>query len=606
MREFSLPPVYTVPDGGNLTDAIRTNAERTPDRAVAARLRPDGQWQDVTAAAFLAEVLAAAKGLMASGVEPGDRVGLMSRTRYEWTLLDYAIWCAGAVTVPVYETSSAEQVAWILGDSGAAICLVETAAHRAVVEEVRERLPRLGRVAAIDEGAVAELAAAGELAGTTDAAVLERASLAGPDTLATIVYTSGTTGRPKGCELTHGNFLAELGTVIEVAGPLFAPGGSLLLFLPLAHVLGRILQIACMMDGLKLGHCPDAKELQAQLATFRPTLVIGVPRVFEKVYYGARAKAEAEGKGRIFRAAADTAIAFSRARDDDRGPGLGLRLRHKLFDKLVFGRLREAMGGRVRHAISGGAPLAEELAHFFRGAGVTILEGYGLTETCAAIVLNPVDAPKLGTVGRVLPCARIRIAEDGEILLAGENVFRGYRGNPEATAEALADGWFRTGDLGRLDEDGYLSVTGRKKELIVTAGGKNVAPAVIEDRVRAHPLIAECMVVGDQRPFVAALVTLDREYLATWRTAHRKPAQAEVSDLVRDPELLAEVQAAVDDGNKAVSRAEAVKKFRVLTAEWTEESGHLTPSLKLRRAVVAREFAAEIEELYRAAPAARR
>ncbi|AXI77134.1 AMP-dependent synthetase/ligase [Peterkaempfera bronchialis] len=595
MREFSLPALYEVPSGGNLTDLIHRNADAHPEVAVVSR-KADGRWQDLTAVQFLAEVRAAAKGLIASGVRPGDRVGVMSRTRYEWTLLDFAIWCAGAITVPVYETSSAEQVEWILGDSGAVAIVTETAAHQATVAQVRDRLPALAHLWQFDAGAVEELVRAG--AEVADATVDERRATLGPDTVATIVYTSGTTGRPKGCRLSHGNFLAELGNVTARLEPLFRTGeGSVLLFLPLAHVLGRIAEIACAIAPVKLGHVSDIRDVTAELGTFSPTLILGVPRVFEKVYNTARSKAQADGKGRIFDLAAGTAIAYSRALDSG-GPGLVLRLKHKVFDALVYSKLRAALGGRATHAISGGAPLGEHLGHFYRGIGFTVLEGYGLTETCAATAFNPYDRPKIGTVGQPLPGSAIRIADDGEVLLKGPHIFTGYWNNPEATAEALHDGWFATGDVGTLDDDGYLVITGRKKEIIVTAGGKNVAPAVIEDRVRAHPIVGECMVVGDRKPFIACLITIDEEFLPTWKRLNGKPADATVADLKDDPDLLAAVQAAVDDGNKAVSKAEAVKKFRILDTHFSEDSGHLTPSLKLKRTVVLKDYASEVEALY--------
>ncbi|WP_405741211.1 AMP-dependent synthetase/ligase [Streptomyces sp. NBC_01525] len=597
MREFSLPALYEVPSDGNLTDLIRRNAAQHPDVAVVGR-KVDGAWQDVTATAFLAEVRAVAKGLMASGIQPGDRIGLMSRTRYEWTLLDFAIWSAGAITVPVYETSSAEQIQWILGDSGAVACLVETPAHETAVASVRDRLPALAHIWQIERDAVARLSAAG--AALTDEEVDERSALADADSPATIVYTSGTTGRPKGCVLTHRSFFAEVGNVVERLRPLFRTGeSSVLLFLPVAHVLGRLVQIACVMAPIKLGHAPDIKHLTDDLASFRPTLILGVPRVFEKVYNGARATAQADGKGKIFDRAADTAIAYSQALDTAAGPKFGLRLRHKLFDKLVYGKLRAVLGGRATHAISGGAPLGERLGHFYRGIGFTALEGYGLTESCAATAFNPWDRQKIGTVGQPLPGSVVRIADDGEVLLHGEHLFTEYWNNETATAEALSDGWFHTGDLGTLDEDGYLTITGRKKEILVTAGGKNVAPAVIEDRIRAHALIAECMVVGDGRPFIGALLTLDEEFLPRWAAEHGRPADSTAVSLAEDPELLAAVQRAVDDGNAAVSKAESVRKFRILPTQLTEDSGHVTPSLKLKRNVVAKDFAEEIEALYR-------
>ncbi|MGW9492803.1 AMP-dependent synthetase/ligase [Streptomyces prasinus] len=601
MREFSLPALYEVPADGNLAGIVRRNAAQHPEVAVMAR-KVAGVWQDVTATAFLAEVREAAKGLIASGVRPGDRVALMSRTRYEWTLLDFAIWSAGAVTVPVYETSSAEQVAWILGDSGATVCVVESDGHSATVESVRDRLPGLEHVWQIDRGtagggAIEELGRLGR--DVADETVEERSSVAGADDPATIIYTSGTTGRPKGCVLTHRSFFAECGNIVERLRPLFRTGEcSVLLFLPLAHVFGRLVQIAPMIAPIKLGCVPDIKQLTDELASFRPTLILGVPRVFEKVYNSARAKAQADGKGQIFDRAADTAIAYSKALDTPSGPSLGLRIKHKVFDKLVYGKLRAVLGGCGEAAISGGAPLGERLGHFFRGIGFTVLEGYGLTESCAATTFNPWDRQKIGTVGQPLPGSVVRIADDGEVLLHGEHLFKEYWNNPGATAEALADGWFHTGDIGTLDEDGYLRITGRKKEILVTAGGKNVAPAVIEDRIRAHALVAECMVVGDGRPFVGALVTLDEEFLGRWVAEHGKPEGSTATSLSEDPELLAAIQTAVDDGNAAVSKAESVRKFRVLPSQFTEESGHLTPSLKLKRNVVAKDFAHEIEAIY--------
>ncbi|MFI0899485.1 AMP-dependent synthetase/ligase [Streptomyces sp. NPDC020983] len=596
MREFSLPALYEVPADGNLTDLIRRNAAQHPDTPVLGRKDPAGHWQDVTAGEFLAEVRSAARGLVAEGVQPGDRVALMSRTRYEWTLLDFAVWSAGAVTVPVYETSSPEQIEWILADSGAVAVVVESGAHERAVESVRERLPLLKHVWRIDTGAVEALTAAG--GGVSDAVLDERGASANADSPATVVYTSGTTGRPKGCVLSHRSFFAECGNVLERLAPLFRTGeSSILLFLPLAHVLGRLAEVAAVMAPIRLGHVPDVKNLTDDLQGFRPTLILGVPRVFEKVYNTARATAQAGGKGRIFDRAAATAVEYSRALDTPAGPSLRLRMAHKVFDRLVYARLRAVLGGRATHAISGGAPLGERLGHFYRGIGFTVLEGYGLTESCAATAFNPWDRPKMGTVGQPLPGSTIRISDDGEVLLYGEHLFAGYWNNEPATAEAIGDGWFHTGDLGTLDEDGYLTITGRKKEIIVTAGGKNVAPAVIEDRIRAHALVAECMVVGDARPFVGALVTLDEEFLPRWAEQHGKAGRT-AAELAADPDLLAAVQQAVDDGNAAVSRAESVRRFRILPGQFTEESGHLTPSLKLKRSVVLADYADEVEALY--------
>ncbi|MCE7083305.1 long-chain fatty acid--CoA ligase [Streptomyces sp. ST2-7A] len=611
-RESGGPALREVPDGNGLPGLIDANAARHPHEAVVARKREDGAWEDVTASAFRAEVRAVAKGLIASGVRPGDRVALMSRTRYEWTLLDFALWYTGAVPVPIYETSSAEQTAWILADSGATGVVTENAGHRALVESVRDRLPDLRRHWTLEPAAgqgtgatgdtpeppaVEALVRAGE--GVEDAVLDHALETVGPDTPATIIYTSGTTGRPKGCVLTHGAFLADARGVVQVLEPLFRTGeSSVLLFLPLAHVFARLVQVVAVIAPIRLGHAPDVKTLTDELASFRPTIVLGVPRVFEKVYNSARAKAREAGKGRIFDAAAATAIAHSRARETARRPGPGLRLRHALFDRLVYRKLRAVLGGRATHAISGGAALGDRLGHFYRGIGFTVLEGYGLTETCAPTAVNPLDAPRIGTVGRPLPGTSVRIAEDGEVLLRGPHLFRGYWNNDAATAEAMVDGWYRTGDLGELDADGYLRLTGRKKEILVTAGGKNVAPAVIEDRIRAHALVAECIVVGDRRPFVAALITVDEEFLPRW-AAEQGLGELSEAELLAHPTLRAELQGAVDQGNAAVSRAESVRRFHVLEHRFSEESGHLTPSMKLKRHVVARDFADEIEALYR-------
>lgn len=623
MREFSLPSRYQVPDDGSLADLPRRNAERHPDVAVLARRAPDG-WRDVTAAEFLAEVTAVAKGLVAAGVRPGDRLGLLSRTRYEWTLLDFAIWTAGAVSVPVYETSSPEQVAWNLRDSGAVGCLVETERQRADVEALRDELPELRLLWRIDPaepeadggsgadasgapggpgeptgaaaGAVAQLTAEG--ADVSDEELAAARATVTADSPATLIYTSGTTGRPKGCVLTHRSFLADCGNVERALEPLFRTGrSSVLLFLPLAHVFARMVQVVCVLAPIRLGHTPDIRSLTDDLASFRPTTLLGVPRVFEKVYNSARAKAHEGGRGRIFDRAADTAAAYSRALDTPAGPSLGLRLRHRVYDLLVYRKLRAVLGGRATHAISGGAALSPRLGHFYRGIGFTVLEGYGLTESCAPTAFNPWDAPRIGTVGRPLPGATLRIAEDGEVLVRGEHLFTGYWNNEEATREAMAGGWFHTGDLGSLDEDGYLSIVGRKKELLVTAGGKNVSPAVLEDRVRAHALVAECMVVGEGRPYVAALVTLDPEFLERWAAEHGL-AELSPEELRRHPRVREAVQEAVDAGNAAVSRAESVRRFHILPGQFTQESGHLTPSMKLKRHAVAKDYAREIDELY--------
>ncbi|WP_131737668.1 AMP-dependent synthetase/ligase [Actinomadura roseirufa] len=594
MREFSVPAMVEVPDSANLTDAPFTRAAERPG-AIVLRRWTGGAWSAVTAAGFAAEVAGVAKGLAAAGIEPGDRVALMSRTRYEWTLLDYAIWTAGAVAVPVYETSSDEQIEWILGDSGARAVFAETAAHLASIERVRGALPGLARVWGIDAGGVAEVTALG--ADLSDDVVAERRRSRGAADVATLVYTSGTTGRPKGCEITHGNLVLTARNAVQGAiSEITVDGSSTLLFLPLAHVFARLIEVACVEGGIVLGH-GDVPNLLPDLATFRPTFLLAVPRVFEKVYNGAERKAAAEGKGRIFAAAADTAVAYSRALQDGR-PGIGLRLRHRVFDALVYRKLRAAVGGRVRFAVSGGAALGERLGHFFRGAGITILEGYGLTETTAPATVNRPTAIKIGTVGRPIPGVDLRIAEDGEVLVRGINVLRGYWNDEAATEAALNDGWFHTGDLGSLDEEGFLRITGRKKEILVTAAGKNVAPAPLEDRIRAHPLISQCLVVGDGRKFIGALITLDEEALGPWKTRHGRPAAMTVDELRRDPGLLAEIEAAVADANRSVSHAEAVKRHTVLGVDFTEAAGHMTPSLKVKRTVVMKDFAGEIDALY--------
>jgi long-chain acyl-CoA synthetase len=600
MREFGLPALVEIPATASLTDTVVHRAQTQPDALALRRRTGPGDWQDVTAAQFAAEVAALAGGLMAAGIGPGDRVALMSRTHYEWTLIDYAIWTAGAVTVPVYETSSAEQVEWMLGDSAARAVFAETSAHAEIIGSVRGRLPDLEHVW-LTSGLDALAASGAQISAEQ---LQQRRSGRTAADLASIVYTSGTTGRPKGCEVTHGNLLAEVRNAAAGLPEIFGePGCSTLLFLPLAHALARIIQVGCMETGAILGHWPDVNTLADGLATFRPTFLIGVPRVFEKVYETAQRQAAAgRATAAIFAAAADTAIAWSRARDDaadGRGAGLVLRLRHAVFGRLVYGRLRAAVGGRMRYAISGGAPLGERLGHFFRGVGITVLEGYGMTEATGAATMNRPGANKIGTVGQPLPGVSIRTVGDGEIQIKGSNVFPGYWHNDTASREALdPDGWLHTGDTGALDDEGFLRVTGRTKELIVTAGGTNVAPAVLEDRIRANPLVSECMVIGDGRPYVAALVTLDAQALQFWKQQHGRPADATPGDLADDPELIAEIQRAVDDANKAVSRAESIRRFRILPADFTEASGQLTPSLKVRRNVVAKDYATDIEALY--------
>jgi long-chain acyl-CoA synthetase len=602
VREYSIPALADIPASASLADVIARRAAEQPGAVVLRRKDEAGQWQDVTASQFRDEVYALAKALVAAGVETGDRVALMSHTRYEWTLADYAIWTAGAVCVPIYETSSAEQAEWILSDSGARAVLVETPGFEQMIADARDRLPELKQMWRIDK--LDELIATGT--DVSDQTVAGRASAVSAPDLATVIYTSGTTGRPKGCELTHKNLLAD--TRNAFMGPLAAalhdvPDPSTLLFLPLAHVFARIIEVGFMEAGIPLGHSPDIATLLPDLASFRPTFILAVPRVFEKVYNGAQQKAAEDRRGAIFGRAAKVAIAYSRSLDaaehGGRGASLGLRAEHALFDRLVYSKLRTALGGRVRWAVSGGAALSERLGHFFRGVGVTVLEGYGLTETTAAVTVNRPERQRIGTVGLPLPGVAVKIADDGEILINGPTIFKGYWQNEEATAGTFTeDHWFASGDIGEIDDEGFLKVTGRKKEIIVTAGGKNVAPTILEDRMRSHALISQVMVVGDDRPFIGALITIDPEAFDHWKAQHGKPADASIASLRDDADLIADVQVAVDDANKAVSRAESIRKFRILDTDFTQEKGQLSVKLGIRRSVLQKDFAAEIDALY--------
>ena len=593
MNEISTPAIVPTATAGNLTNLIAERAWFEPERVTMSRPLGDG-WQPVSAREVEEEVRTTAKGLVAAGIQIGDRVAIMARTRYEWTILDFAIWYAGGCVVPIYETSSAEQVDWILNDSGAVGLIVETPTHKELVSTV---LPsHTKHVWVMTEDVLATLRNAGT--NISDEEIERRRNALVPSSLATLIYTSGTTGRPKGVQLTHSNFLSECGNVVEGASDLFLkPGGSTLLFLPVAHVFGRMVQIGAIRAGLHLAHCSDpVGRLQPDLASFKPTFVLAVPRIFEKIYNGAEAKAEAAGKGKIFRKAAEVAIAYSEAQDR-RGFSPLLTLKHALFDKLVYSKIRAAMGGSVEAAISGGAPLGVRLGHFYRGAGITILEGYGLTETTAGATLNLTNHLRVGSVGRPIPGNAVKIAEDGEVLLSGPIVMRGYWQNDAANQEVFDGQWFKSGDLGRLDDEGYLYITGRKKELIVTAGGKNVAPAVLEDRLRAHPLVSQCMVVGDNQPFIASLITVDQDMLKGWIAANNKSG-ATLDTLRNDPDLIAVIQTAVDSANKAVSRAESIRKFTILPTDFTIAAGHLTAKFSIKRHVIAQEFAPQIEELF--------
>ncbi|MGP3976455.1 AMP-dependent synthetase/ligase [Streptomyces sp. 8N114] len=607
MREFTVPALVTTPQVGGVADAVFGHADRTPQLPLLARKDPEGNWQDVPAARFRDEVVAVAKGLLAQGVRFGDRVALMSRTRYEWTLLDFALWAVGAQSVPVYPTSSAEQVAWMLYDAEVTAAVVEHEDHAMTVGSVIDQLPRLRKLWQLDAGAVQELMAAG--AHIEDEVVHRHRLALTPDTVATIIYTSGTTGRPKGCVITHANFMAETDNIIARYDGVFSakPGeqGSLLLFLPLAHVFGRMVEVAAVRAGLKVGHQPQmtARALLPDLAAFRPTFVQAVPHLFEKIFQSAHRKAESEGKLGPFEKAVDVAVRYAEAVEHKAfgtgpGPGASLRMQHQLYEKLVYTKLRDAMGGRCRYAMSGGSAMERRLGLFFDGAGMRIFEGYGLTETTAAAVANPPERPRFGTVGQPVPGTTVRIAEDGEILLHGGQIFGGYLNNARATGSTLRDGWFATGDLGVLDDDGYLTITGRKKEILVTSSGKSVSPGQLEERVREHPLVGQCIVLGNDRPYISALLTLDQEAVQHWLAMRDKP-ELDPAELLQDEDLETEMRRAVVAANTQVSQAESIRTFRILAAPFTEEDGLLTPSLKLRRGAIEAAYASEIEALYR-------
>ncbi|MWA12798.1 AMP-dependent synthetase/ligase [Streptomyces sp. BA2] len=611
VREVSVPPFASVVSSGSLADIPFDNAREAPTEAVLSRKGEGGRWRDVTAAEFAGEVLAVAKGLIAEGLAPGDRLAIMARTTYEWTLLDFAGWAAGLVTVPVYPTSSAYQTRWILQDSGAVALAVETSALAASLGPERDRMPDLAHLWTFEKGDVRRLAELGRKAGISDVEVEGRRAELGPDSVATLIYTSGTTGRPKGCVLTHGNFFAEVDNAIELLHPVFKSvskePASTLLFLPLSHVFGRMVAVGCLRARVRLGHAPSiqTEDLLGDLGGFKPTFLLAIPYVLEKVFNTGRATAEKMGRASSFDRAARIAVRYGEAVEAEQhgtgpGPAFGLRLARALYDPLVYRRIRAALGGKVRYAICGGSPLGRRLAAFYAGAGIEIFEGYGLTETTAAATVTPPLKPKLGTVGWPLPGTRVRIADDGEVLLAGGQVFGGYWDGQAGRAVPAKGEWFATGDIGALDADGYLSITGRKKDILITTGGKNVAPAPLEDWLRAHPLVGQCMVVGDDRPYITALLTLEADGIAHWCRMKKKvlTEHTGLAALVDDADLRETLQRAVDEANKLVSRAESIRRFAVLPVDFTEASGHLTPSLKLKRDAIERDFAEEIEGLY--------
>lgn len=613
VREAEMPALVPQMTHGSLADIPFVNAAEEPDAIVFSCKQADGSWTHLTSADFAAEVAEVAKGFLASGLQAGDRLAIMLPTRYEWTLIDFAAWSVGLITVPLYPGSSGAQIRAILQDAFVSALVVEDVEAVRVVSALRGALPDLNHLWQLDNGAISGLVSAGR--GIPDDLIAERRSALHPDSVATLIYTSGTTGRPKGCVLTHGNFFAGVDNAVELLEPVFRTvsdkPASTLLFLPLAHVFGRMVSIFCLRGRVRVGHASSIKtdELLADMVAFKPTFLLAIPYVLEKVYNTARATAEGMGRANSFDRAAKVATRWGDAwsqnlKGDGKGPGIGLRTVRGVYDTLVYKRIRAALGGEVRYVICGGSPLGERLSAFYAGAGIEVYEGYGLTETTAAVTVTPPLRPKLGTVGWPMPGMAVRIADDGEILLRGGQVFYGYWDARQQTVpkETDEEEWFATGDLGEMDEEGYLTITGRKKDLIITSGGKNVAPAPLEDWLRAHPLVEQVMVLGDNRPYLTAVFSLDPEGLAHWRRMHRK-IETPLWELVNDDELRYNLQQAVNEANNMVSRSESIRRFAILPVQLTPERGHLTPTLKLRREVINRDFDREISALY-AAPAA--
>lgn len=600
MRSYELPSLIETAANESITDLLLNRVHNTPNIPLFALEKSPGVWTDVSAKDFHEQVKELAKGFIASGIRPGDAVGIMSRTRYEWVLVDFALWFAGAVSVPIYETSAPAQIEWVLSDSDAVALIIETSEHQKRFESIKAMVPSVKKVWKFEDDSLVKLVAEGK--DITDDQLEKARASSSLDSLATIIYTSGTTGKPKGCELLHRGFVDLSKNAMLELPEVVKEGTATVLFLPLAHVYARFISILCVHAGIKVGHQPDTTNVAAAMQSFHPDFLLAVPRVFEKVYNSAEQKAEAGGKGKIFRKAVQVAIDYSRGLDQKGGPSLLLKIEHKLFDILVYKKLRAAMGGKVKYAVSGGAPLGERLGHFFRSIGLIVLEGYGLTETSAPAMIGRATDAKIGKVGRVLPGCAVKIADDGEILLKGSNVLRGYWKNPEATKATMEGEWFKTGDIGELDDEGFITITGRKKELIVTAGGKNVAPTALEDPLRASPIIGQAVVIGDQRPFVAALLSLDPEMMPVWLANNGQPSDLTLAQAAKNPRVLQELQKAVDEVNATVSKAEAIKKFEVIESELTEKSGHLTPSLKIKREAVTRDFAPIIEQIYGGSP----
>ena len=604
MKVFSSPAEVIVDPSLNLTSLVERHRANSADPVLYRRQMSPGNWQPVRASEFYRMVADLAKGMIAAGIRPGDRVGIMSRTRFEWTVIDFAIWYAGAISVPVYETNAPAQAAWALSHSEATAVFVEDEKLLGRIKEAEELSAsaeepmQLKHRWVIENGDLDELSA--RASEVSDEQLEQARTRATCDDIATIVYTSGTTGRPKGCPLTHGNFLNLSANTRFVESEIANPRNSSILFLPLAHVLARLIQVLALDAGVVIGHSPNIKNLAADLDSFKPTMLLVVPRVFEKVYEGAKAKAEKGGSlnKALFDRSVDIAIAWSKAKVTGH-VSFKLAAQYALYDRLVYSKLRAALGGQLHYAVSGGGPLGERLAHFFHAVGVQVIEGYGLTETCAPIAAGRINPYQIGRIGPLLPGAEGTIAEDGELLVRGVGVMKGYYKNPEEDAQAFTeDGWFRTGDLAEFDEAGLLKIVGRKKEIIVTAGGKNVIPGIAENHLRTSPLVSQAMLVGDEKPFIAALVTLDPDTLPEQLEHLGLPRSLSIPEAAVHPAVRAAVQRIVDEANQLVSRAEGIREFRIMNRDLTEEDGYLTPSHKIRRAKVLQDFSSYVDEMY--------
>ncbi|GAA0919138.1 AMP-dependent synthetase/ligase [Streptomyces thermoalcalitolerans] len=610
MPDFALAPSSVATPTGGLADSVFETAETRPTLPVLARRTDPSspEWEKVTAVELRDEVSDLARGLVAAGISPGHRVAVMARTRYEWTVLSYALWAVGAEVVPIYPTSSRDQVEWILRDSECVAVVVEDEQGVMTVGSVCAGLPRLQHVWQLDAGALEQLTQRGSVVPPTTVDSLRRIVL--PDATAVIAYTSGTSGHARGCALSHRALASPCDTLLAGWGHIAAPPGeqpSVLAFLPFSHVYGLMIQGLCIRGGFLMGHEPEFGEeaLSSALQTFRPTYFYAVPSVFEKIYKNFLRSFQEAGRDALFERAAETARDFAVAQERQRlgrgpGPGFDLRLQHALYERTVYRKLRAALGGRVVRATSGGSSLNRELSLFFEGIGIYVHDGYGLTETAGGITMQPLGREKSGTVGKALPGTTIEVADDGEILVQGPSVFQGYVNDEAATRAALRDGWLATGDIGHLDSDGYLTITGRKKDVIVTSGGKSVAPAPLEQRLRMHPLIHQAVVVGDNRPCVGALITLDPDYLAHWRATQALLGDAPEREAREENALREEIGRAVAAANSTVSRSESIRVFRILPEPFDVASGLLTPSMKLRRDAIVERYASEIDAMYAA------